>query len=633
MRKKGSLRSGRTPALALVLFAATFLIAKAQPTSDQVSLPPDAQIGDYVGQDVMIPMRDGVKLHAEVWRPKNATGKLPILMQRSPYGFGMAKVGVSFGSEYRQLAKDGYIFVLEDLRGRFGSEGDFVMLRPPAAAGGVDESTDTYDSIDWLVKKLPGNSGAVGVFGISYAGWTAAMSTVHAHPALKAVSVQASPEDMFLGDDFHHNGAFRLDYGWEYAARLETDGRTLNVFDFGQEDPYDWFLRQAPLADLDKRALGRTLPSWQNFVQHPNYDPFWKAGVTSAAMPREPQVPNLIVAGWWDQEDFYGPLKIFERQSLNDPDGRAFIVIGPWFHGGWARADADHYGPFDLGSNTSEFFRAQVEGPWFRYWLKGEGRLDEPKALVFETGANQWRRYAAWPPREGVDRKNLYFHADGRLSFQPPTKGEGASRFISDPANPVPYRQRPIAPSETPNSTWPVWLADDQPPIEKRKAVLSWRTDALPGDVTLRGDVVAKLFASTTGTDADWIVKLIDVYPNDDATPASVRGRELIIADEVFRGRFRSSFEHPKALKPGRVLDYAIDLHSGSHVFQKGHRIEVQVQSTWFPLIDRNPQTFEANIFKTPAAHFKAQTHTVFHSAAYPSAIAVDVADGISNGH
>jgi putative CocE/NonD family hydrolase len=614
--------------------AAAALAVKAQPPSDQLKLPPDARLGDYVGQDVMIPMRDGVKLHAEVWRPRTGAGALPILLQRSPYGFGMTRVGASFGAEYRQLAKDGYIFVLEDMRGRFGSEGDFMMMRPPARTGGVDESTDAYDTLDWLIKGVPGNSGAVGVFGISYLGWTAAMATRGAHPALKAVSVQASPEDMFVGDDFHHNGAFRLDYGWEASAAFETDGRTMIPFSFGGEDPYAWFLRQGPLDGLDKRAVGRGLPTWRNFVRHPNYDAYWRAGVTSGAMPLHPEIPNLIVAGWWDQEDFYGPLKIFQKQSGHDPDNHNFLVIGPWNHGGWARtAVGDHFGPFDLGGDTSEYFRAQVEAPWFRYWLKGEGRLAAPKALVFETGSNQWRRYAAWPPRDGVVRKNLYFHANGRLSFDPPAKGEGASRFVSDPANPVPYRERPMPPVRAQNSTWSVWLADDQAPFEKRPDVLSWRSEVLASDVTLRGDVVAKLFASTTGTDADWIVKLIDVYPTDEATPAALRGRELIIADEVFRGRFRSSFEHPRALTPGRVLDYAIDLHTASHAFQRGHRIEVQVQSSWFPLIDRNPQTFEASIFTTPRDHFKAQTHAIFHSAAYPSALAVDVADQASTPH
>ncbi|MGC1303705.1 MAG: CocE/NonD family hydrolase [Caulobacteraceae bacterium] len=632
--RKGRLSSGQIVRRLSVLLTVSMIgapfNARAVESPDQVKLPPTAQIGDYVGQDVMIPMRDGVKLHAEIWRPKTAAGALPVLMQRSPYGFGMVRVGRSFGVEYSQLAKDGYIFVLEDIRGRFGSEGDFVMLRPTAPEGGVDESSDTYDTIAWLTKNLPSNNGAVGIFGVSYLGWTSAMSTIHPHPALKAISVQASPEDMFVGDDFHHNGAFRLDYGWEYAATLESDGRTMNAFSFGREDSYGWFLRQGPLADLDVKALGRRLPSWQNFVRHPNYDAFWRATVTSAAMPEKPSIPNLIVAGWWDQEDFYGPLKIFQKQSRHDTDGRDFLVIGPWYHGGWIKPGGDHYGPFDLGGDTGEFFRTQVEAPWFRYWLKGEGRLDTPKALVFETGSNQWRRYAAWPPRDGVVRKNLYFHAGGRLSFAPPGTSEGASHFISDPAHPVPYRARPISPVMAASGSWPLWQADDQAPFEKRKDVLSWRTDVLDEDVTLRGDIAAKLFASTTGTDADWIVKLVDVYPGDPSTPTELRGRELIIADDVFRGRFRSGFEHPKALTPGKVLDYSIDLHSASHVFKKGHMIEVQVQSTWFPLIDRNPQTFQANIFRTSPAAFKAQKHAVFHSATYPSSISVDVADATS---
>ncbi len=576
----------------------------------------------------MIPMRDGVKLHAEVWRPKGAAAKLPILMQRSPYGYDLSKVRRSFDAEYKELGQEGFIFVLEDIRGRFGSEGDFVMLRPRAAGkGGVDESTDTYDSIDWLVKSLPANNGKVGVFGVSYLGWTTAMSSINPHPALKALSVQASPEDMFLGDDFHHNGAFRLDYGWEYAAALETDSRTFKAFDFGKADPYAWFLKQNDLGRLDRKSLGRALPTWRNFVEHPNYDGFWRAGVTSAQMPARVAIPNLIVAGWWDQEDFYGPLTIYQQQEKGDVDGRNFLVIGPWNHGGWVRSNGDHFGPFDLGSNTSVYFRQQVETPWFRYWLKGDGALNQPEALVFETGSNQWRRYSAWPPKDGVVRRQLYFHANGQLSFEPPTPADRApDRFVSDPAHPVPYRALPIRPMSADASTWPVWLADDQAAFAKRKDVLAWRTPPLDHDLTLRGDVVAKLFASTTGQDADWVVKLIDVYPSDDATPGEVRGRELIIADEVFRGRFRKSFEHPQPLTPGKVLDYAIDLHTASHVFKTGHRIAVQVQSTWFPLIDRNPQTYPLNIFKAGAAAFKAQTHAVFHTAAFPSGIAVDVA-------
>jgi len=611
----------------VLLLAASALPARAD-SADQSKLPAGAQIGNYVGADVMIPMRDGVKLHAEVWRPKGVTTRLPILMQRSPYGFGVARVTKAFESEFRELAKEGFIFVLQDIRGRFGSEGEFVMLRPKAPAHGVDESTDTYDSIDWLVRSIANNSGNVGIFGISYGGWTAAMATIDPHPALKAVSVQAAPEDMFLGDDFHHNGAFRLQYGWEYSAALETDGRTFKAFDFGNEDPYAWFLKQDDLATLDQRNLGRTLPTWQNFVEHADYDAFWRAGVTSARMPSKVGMPNLVVAGWWDQEDFYGPLKIYEHQELGDAQDRNFIVIGPWNHGGWARGEGDSYGPFELGSKTSAHFREQVETPWFRYWLKGVGKLDQPEAYVFETGSNEWRRHDAWPPRQGVVKRRLYLHANGQLSFRAPDDAADAApdRFVSDPANPVPYRQRPISPLMAKDSTWTSWLADDQAQFAERADVLTWQTPTLEHDVTIRGSVAAQLFASTTGTDADWIVKLIDVYPADEATPAAVRGRQLMIANDVFRGRFRSSFEHPQALTANQVLDYSIDLHSASHVFRKGHRIAVQVQSTWFPLIDRNPQTFQPNILKAGRAEFKAQTHSVFHTAQYPSAIVIDVA-------
>jgi uncharacterized protein len=612
------------PLLAIGLLNA-FLVSHAG-VSPQEQLPADAQIGDYIGSDVMIPMRDGIKLHAEIWRPRGDTSKLPILMQRSPYGFGLENVKRSMGAQYKELAQERFIFVLEDIRGRFGSEGNFVMLRPKASGReNVDESTDTYDSIAWLIKTLPNNNGNVGVFGVSYLGWTTAMATIDPHPALKAVSVQASPEDMFIGDDFHHNGAFRLQYGWEYAATLETDGRTLNVFDFKGEDPYSWYLQQDNLAALDQRSLGRRLPSWQNFVEHPNYDAFWKSGVTSALMPVPVKTPDLIVAGWWDQEDFYGPATIYKRQKPDDPEHRNFLVIGPWNHGGWARDAGNKYGPLDFGSDTGSFFRAHMETPWFKYWLKGAGKLDQPEAYIFETGSDQWHQYDAWPPRNGVTKQRLYLHGNGKLSFQPPAAGEtAADHFVSDPANPVPYRARPIATTFSPDEAWTVWLAEDQAPFAKRADVLSWQTEVLQDDVTIRGDVLAQLYASTTGTDADWVVKLIDVYPADEAAPA-MRSRQLMIANDVFRGRFRESFEKPSAIPAAKVIEYSIDLHTASHVFKKGHRIAVQVQSTWFPLIDRNPQNFSASIFTANAADFKSQTHSVYHDLAHPSAIVVDV--------
>jgi putative CocE/NonD family hydrolase len=584
----------------------------------------------YVRQEAMIPMRDGVKLHVDIWRPRNATGPLPILMTRSPYGFtperitsGLAKTGA-----YGELAADGFIFVFEDIRGRFGSEGDYVTLRPrKTTPNGIDESTDTYDTIDWLVKSVSGNNGKVGVFGVSYGGWTSAMATIDPHPALKAVSSQASPDDMWLGDDFHHNGAFRFDYAWSWVSALETDGHTMKRFDFGGQPAYDWYLKQHDLATLDQQQLGHSMPYWQQFVQHPDYDGFWKATRTTNLVPTHPTVPDLIVAGWWDQEDFYGPMTIYARQEPGDTDHKNYLVVGPWNHGGW-RGEASTYGPYKLGSATGAWFRASVELPWFRYWLKGEGKLDQPEALVFQSGGNQWQRLKSWPPKQGVTTRKLYFHANGGLSFTPPAAGEAdADRFISDPANPVPYRDKAVLlPVMAQGSTWPMWIADDQAPFARRKDVLSWRTAVLDHDVTLSGAVVAKLFASTTGSDADWVVKLIDVYPDDAATPAELRGRQRMIANDVFRGRYRKSFEKPEPLSHG-VLDYAIDLHSASHVFQKGHRIAVQVQSSWFPLIDRNPQTWVPNILTAKPGDFAAQTHAIYHSTRYPSAIEVSIAD------
>jgi uncharacterized protein len=630
--RKGGYDPGTITVQQLLALATPLAVSPTQarttpPTT--VALPADSAIGDYVGQEVMIPMRDGAKLHAQIWRPKNAKSPLPLLMQRSPYGFDLEQVRHSFDGEFKELAAEGYIFVLQDIRGRFGSEGAFVNLRPKASGTEtIDESTDTYDSIEWLTRSIAGNNGKVGVFGISYDGWTAAMAAINPHPALAALSVQASPEDMLIGDDFHHNGAFRIDYAWEWVAALETDGRTIRPFDFGKDDPYAWFLKQNDLATLDKAHIGRALPSWQDFVAHSNYDAFWRKRVTSAQMPKKVAIPNLNVGGWWDQEDFYGTLKIYENQEKGDKKNRNFLVIGPWNHGGWASGDGSAYGPFDMGSATSAHFRSEVQAEWFAHWLKGKGKLDQPEALIFQTGSNTWKRHSQWPPVEGVTQKQLYLRAGGKLSFDPPGKAEDApDRFVSDPADPVPYRTRPISPFIAKGSTWSNWLADDQAPFTQRKDVLFWQTDPLKADVTITGRIAAKLFASTTGSDADWVVKLVDIYPSDDTTPQALRGRQRMIANDVFRGRFRASFEKPQAIPANSVLDYSIDLHAASHRFKKGHRIGVHIQSSWFPLINRNPQVFVDNILKASPSGFKAQTHSVFHSNRYPSAITVAVED------
>ena len=336
--------------------------------------------------------------------------------------------------------------------------------------------------------------------------------------------------------------------------------------------------------------------------------------------------PNLIVAGWYDQEDFYGPLSIYKEQEKGDAKNLNYLVVGPWNHGGW-RAAASTYGPYDLGSATGDWYRKDVELPWFRYWLKGQGTLKQPEALVFQTGSNRWQSLASWPLKQGTATRSLYLRAGGKLSFEPPLKGEApADSFVSDPANPVPYRERAVLkPFMVEGSTWSTWIADDQAPFTKRKDVLFWQTDTLADDVTISGDIVAKLFASTTGSDADWVVKLVDIYPTDDSEPAELRGRQRMIANDVFRGRFRGGFETSAPVTPNAVLGYSIDLHSASHVFKKGHRIGVQVQSSWFPLIGRNPQTYVANILKAKPEDFKAQTHAVYHAPGQASAIEVSV--------
>ena len=593
-------------------------------------VPATAPANDYSGQDVMIRMRDGVRLHAQVWRPAAAAEALPILMARSPYGFKAdhIRAALAFGGPYHELAADKYILVFEDLRGRFGSEGKFVNLRPmDVSSSGTTEATDTYDTIDWLVKHMPRNNGRVGVLGVSYGGWTAAIATIDPHPALKAVSSQASPDDMFIGDDFLHNGAFRLDYGWSWVSALETDGHTMKTFDFGADDAYGWYLKQHDIANLDKQKLGETLPSWQTFVDHPTYDEFWKSNRTSKMMPATVAVPNLIVAGWWDQEDFYGPLKIWTDQEKNDPKNLDRLVIGPWNHGGW-RGEGAAYGPYALGSKTGVWFRTQIELPWFRYWLKNAGPLELPKAYVFQSGSNRWQGLDSWPADEGTAMKTLYFHANGKLSFAPPAASEARpDSFRSDPADPVPYRERAVLkPLLATGSTWSTWLADDQASFAKRADVLFWQTDPLTQDVTISGNIAAELFASTTGTDADWVVKLIDVYPCDNFVPAEIRCRQRMIANDVFRGRYRASYDVAKPLTPEAVLGYTIDLHSASHVFKKDHRIAVQVQSSWFPLIDRNPQTFVPNIYRATPADYKAETHAVYHTPAYASGVSVHVA-------
>lgn len=572
----------------------------------------------------MIPMRDGVRLNTEIYAPQGPSERLPILITRTPYGVGHDAKGFSpsLSSSYKELADEGFIFVFQDIRGRYESEGQFVMLRTPRDKGdpkSIDEGTDTYDTIEWLLKNVPNNNGRVGVLGISYGGWLTVMAMLDPHPALKAVSEQASPADMYLGDDFHHNGAFRLSYGFEYAARMETSKVNFS-FDFDRFDTFEWYLNLGPLSNANAKYLHENIPTWNAFVEHPDYDWYWQKQAVTPYLQRV-TVPNLNVAGWWDQEDFYGPLKIYETLEKKDDKHLNFLAAGPWNHGGWARGDGRSLGNIDFESDTARYFRERIQAPWFAYWLKDKGSLPLTEAMTFQTGSNQWETHDWWPPR-GTEKHRLYLHGGGGLSFDAPTRSgeQGFDSYVSDPHHPVPYRRRPIEPTY-PGPGWPAWLVEDQRFVHERPDIASWVSEPLQRDLVIAGDIVAHLFASTSGTDCDWIVKLIDVYPESYPKTPAMGGYQLMIADEVFRARYRNSFEKPQPVVSGEVTKYTIDLHSNNHAFLKGHRLMVQVQSTWFPLIDRNPQKFVPNIFKATQADYQAATQRVYRSARFPSHI------------
>ncbi|MDH3497143.1 MAG: CocE/NonD family hydrolase [Gemmatimonadota bacterium] len=575
--------------------------------------PPDTA---WTAREVMIPMRDGVRLHTYVVTPRHAAEPLPILMQRTPYG---ASGGVrGFLDANRFLAADGYVFVFQDIRGRNGSEGDYLMNRPLRSdSTGVDEATDTYDTIEWLLANVPNTTGRVGGFGISYPGWLATMQALSGHPALRAVSPQAPMTDTWMGDDFFHNGAFRLSYGVEY-----TYGMEVGPFRVGAYDMYDWYRRLGPLTNVT-RVLGRSWPSWDAFLAHPTYDAFWQARATQRRIAATP-VSVLTVGGWYDQEDIFGPpatYAAFERFDTRDVNR---LVMGPWNHGGWYRT-GDSLGPIGFGDATGVWFRREVEAPFFAYYLKDRGPLPLPEALVFEGGANRWRRFDRWPPREAVTR-NLYVREGGRLSFDAPTAtGDAYDQYVSDPAYPVPYRPRPVHVTYSPGSDWRIWQVLDQRFVEGRPDVQVWATEPLAEDVVIAGDLSARLFASTTGGDADWVVKLIDVYPDTVAGDRVMGGFQLMVAGEILRGRYRRSFERPEPIRPNAVLDYTIRIPPQAYRFQRGHRIMVQVQSTWFPLYDRNPQTWVPDIFQATEQDYRAQTHRIWRTARYPSHIALPV--------
>jgi putative CocE/NonD family hydrolase len=579
----------------------------------------------YTARDFMIPMRDGIRLHTLVYTPRDVVGPLPFLLLRTPYGIA-ERSAKALKTSLAAHAHEGYLIVFQDIRGRYQSEGQFVMNRAPrdkAAPKSIDEGTDAHDTITWLLKNIDGHNGRVGMLGLSYDGWLTVMALIEPHPALKAASPQGSPADMFIGDDFHHNGAFRLSYGFEYVALMETS-KVNEHFQFDRFDTYEWYLRLGALENIDRRYFHCKMPSWNDFVQHPNYDAFWQKQAVAPYLTRV-AVPTLNVGGWFDQEDFYGSMRIYEELEKHDRKRENFLVVGPWNHGGWKNDEGDRLDRIKFGSNTARYYREQVEAPWFARYLKDKNVPSQPRALTFQTGKNRWVSHDEWPPRAGVEHKKLYFQAGGRLAFTPPEDSpKPFDSYLSDPAHPVPYRPRPVRPTY-PGPEWPVWLVQDQRFVHQRPDVLTWETEPLAHDVAVAGNLSAHLFASTTGSDCDWIVRLIDAYPENHKPDPSLGGYQLMVAGDVFRARFRNSYVHPEPVEPGKVSSYTIDLHANHHCFRKGHCIMVQVQSTWFPLIDRNPQKYVPNIFEAKGSDFQAARQQVYRSPQHPSHINLPV--------
>ncbi len=584
----------------------------------------------YKKSSVMIPMRDGVKLFTVILSPVNAKGPVPVLFERTPYGADIpvpddTVLYLPHRFPFYNMAKEGYIFVFQDIRGKYKSDGTMQIHQPLIHAtqkGAVDESTDTYDAIDWLIKNVPNNNGKAGITGISYPGWLALVGSVDPHPALKASSEQACMGDLFLGDDFHHNGAFRLSYGMEYSYEVEFDKTTDSDFPFPQFDLYDWYLRLGSLKNVNEKYFHNKIPTWNNFVRHPNYDNFWQNNSTLSYV-KYPQIPQLHVGGYYDQEDLNGPQLMYGQMEKKDTFNRNHIVLGPWYHGEWSRGKGDSLGKISFESNTSEWFQ-ELQKKWFDYWLKGTGDGKFEEAYCFQTGSNQWKTYSSWPPKEAVV-KNLYAGPNNKASFNKPETNAGHVNYISDPAKPVPYRTQPIEATYGPGSRWRTWHVDDQRFVYSRPDVVSFAMDSLTEDLTVTGNIITHLFASTTGTDADWVVKLIDVYPNMDQKNFLMSGYMLPVAMEVFRGRFYKSFEKPVPLTPGKPEEFVINLHQINHTFKKGHRIMIQVQSSWFPIIDRNPQKFVPNIFEAKDTDFTKAEQTIYFSSQYPTHIELPV--------
>jgi len=633
MKTLGMLLAGATLAIATTGSAQTL------PNGIPAKFTPVKTTFDYDRREVDVKMRDGVALHMVLIVPKG-THDAPILLERTPYGADKAtgraesSHGVMLvGAAFAEFLKAGYILAFEDVRGKHGSKGEYVNERPligPLNGSKVDHSTDAYDTIEWLTKNVHESNGRVGIIGTSYDGMMAAMALVHPHPALKAAAPMNPVINTWMGDDDFHGGAFRQ-IGYDYyfsqdTARGEGDDLWRDAY-----DDYDTFLRAGSATGFVKSRGLDQIQVVKDLHDHPAYDAYWQAQALETILPKQPQtVPTLWIASQWDQEDMYGAVAAYEAVSKNDPNHVNHLALGPWAHGGWSGA-GDSLGAIRFGSDTGAWFRQHVLIPFLDGNLKTGGiPADIAPVTAFQTGANTWQRLPSWPSACAsgcaAPTRKLYLQAGGALSFTAPT-ADGMDEYVSDPAKPIPYRLRPIRPTYASGSTWRQWLVDDQRPFADRTDVLTYETAPLDAPLALAGAPVADLIAATTGSDGDFVVKLIDVYPDEYFEKPELGGYQLPVAMDILRGRYRESFSDPKPITPNTPLSYRFALPNVNHVFLPGHRIMVQIQSSWFPLYDRNPQTFVPNIFDAKPQDYRKATIRVIHSPAQASAIELPVTE------
>ena len=607
-----------------------------------VNLPaqePFAVVNHYDKHEYMVPMRDGVKLHTTVYTPKDTTQQYPFLLTRTPYSsapYGENNYPPFIGAQAEKFAWNGYIAVIQDVRGRYMSEGTFVNVRPQIAnkkgPNDIDESSDTYDTVEWLLKNIPHNNGRAGIYGISYPGFYSTTGTIDAHPAMKATSPQAPVSKWMAGDDFFHNGALLLphafdffaSFGWPRPKPTTTDSRR---FDHGTIDGYKFFLDLGPLPNANKKYFKDSVAFWNDMMKHGKWDDFWEArNILNHVKNIKPA--TLVVGGWFDSENLYGALNLYGTIEKQNPNNQNRLVMGPWSHGQWGYDKGDSLGLMKWGSSTGTFFVDSVIFPYFEYYLKGKGEPKLAEATVFETGNNVWRFLDSWPPKNATPA-NLYLREKGKLSFEAPTKsakGLEFDEYISDPAKPVPYTAEI---RHWYNAAFPV---EDQRFVWTRPDVVVYESDVLAEDVTVAGPITATLFVSTTGTDSDWIVKVIDVLPENypifrpggQRNDPKLRGAQVMVRGDVLRGKFRNSMSNPEPFVPNKVTKVEFVLNDIFHTFKKGHRMMVQVQSSWFPMIDRNPQTF-VDIYSAKESDFQKATQRIYHTPEWMSHIRIPI--------